>query len=213
MKKYFYFPSTFFGFVGRGYGRKKRISNSCGCGYLARVGKGGSYSVVRIGNAIPTQLYPATDYYYMQQSENSGLPVILSKGMDKAWTVLKDTGKETVRKSVRGIIDSNPITRNIARIIRNPVGTVSDFVSDKIIKYANPLRWLSGNGRGRFKKGSTQARLLMAKLRAMRKARGSGIRGYGIVGMGKRKRGGNHLKKGSAAAKLYMAKLRAMRRK
>lgn len=210
MKNYFYFPSTFFGFVGRGYGRGRTKRSICGCGYLVAMKKGGNYAVVPVTQTVMKKVIPPPDYFVVQMAEERGTPTLLTHGMDKVWKFIKNVGKETAIKTFNGIVDSNSITRGIARVLRNPVREISDFASNKLVKYANPLRFF-GNGRGKFKKGSPQAKLLMARLRAMRKARGRGIKGLGIKGMGRKK--SPHLKKGSLAAKIYMARLRAMRRK
>lgn len=160
MKNYYYFPSTFFGFVGRGYGRRR----TCGYGYLVAAGYGGNVDAVPLTQRIKEKLLGIKDRLLLRKSEIKGIPVMLGQKVKQLWEYLK--GKIRGTKIPSPLYGPNPRpgafgAYNI-KFNRNVNNT-----PPKLLGYSGS--GIRGMGRGRLRKGSLEAKLYMARLRAMRR--------------------------------------------
>lgn len=165
MKNYYYFPSTFFGFVGRGYGRRK----ACGYGYLVAAGYGGSVDAVPLTQRIKEKLLGIKDRLMLRKSEIKGIPIMLGQKVKQLWEYLK--GKFKGFDGKYGPF--NPNLKYNSGSMRNS-GRIFPWSQEARVNYPTKLLGKSGSGirgmgRGRLRKGSLEAKLYMARLRAMRR--------------------------------------------
>ncbi len=159
MKNYYYFPSTFFGFVGRGYGRRK----ACGYGYLVAAGYGGSVDAVPLTQRIKEKLLGIKDRLMLRKSEIKGIPIMLGQKVKQLWEYLKGKLKGT-KNPLPPLYGPSPRpgafgAYNMKFNINKP--------PPKLLGYSGS--GIRGMGRGRLRKGSLEAKLYMARLRAMRR--------------------------------------------
>lgn len=75
MTKVYYFPSTFFGFVGRGYGKKRTKRY----GKLVFVGRGGNVETIPLTERIKQQFLNLKDKALVAKAEISKLPAYLGQ--------------------------------------------------------------------------------------------------------------------------------------
>lgn len=89
MTKVYYFPSTFFGFVGRGYG-KRRIKRY---GKLVFVGRGGNVETIPLTERIKQQFLNLKDKALMAKAEISKLPVYLGEKLKQLIQLIRKRAK------------------------------------------------------------------------------------------------------------------------
>lgn len=202
--KYYYFPSTFFGFRGRGYCG----GGYTGYGYMVAGNLGGE--IVDVKKVDPEKLVetlPPPDKAVLKATEKTGAPTDLPKKTWDWWNILGKVGT-AVKEGAKGVASAT------GSFVKNTGWSAKDLMEAYNL-YKNPV--------GALERIATKGVEILPKffkfglgysgcgIRRRRTRRGRGIRGYGVCNMlgGRRPR----LVKGSREAKEYMAYLRSLRRK
>lgn len=89
MTKVYYFPSTFFGFVGRGYGKKRTKRY----GKLVFVGRGGKVETIPLTERIRQQFLNLKDRALAARAELSKLPVYLGEKLKQLIQRIRNKAK------------------------------------------------------------------------------------------------------------------------
>lgn len=196
--KYYYFPSTFFGFRGRGY----YGGGYTGYGYMVKGGSAGE--IVDVKAVDPEKLkevLPPGDKALLKGTEETGSPTDMPKKNWDWWNILGKIGTAAT-EGVKGVASATgSFIKNTGwgakdlmeayNLYKNPVGALERIATTgiKILpKFFNPF------GGGNYSS------------RRRRRIRGRGV--CNMLGCGR-----PHLVKGSPEAKQYMAYLRSLRRK
>ena len=201
--KYYYFPSTFFGFRGRGY----YGGGYTGYGYMVAGSAGGE--IVETKKVDPkklNKLLPPGDKELLEASEETGAPTVIPKKSWSWWSTLGNVAKEGVKTlgSATGSFIKNTgwSAKDLIEaynLYKNPVGAL-ERLAGKAIETAPSFLKIFGLG---YKGGKMRRRKMRRK--------GCGMRGLGVCNM--MGCGRPHLIKGSPEAKQYMAYLRSLRRR
>lgn len=89
MTKVYYFPSTFYGFVGRGYGKRRTKRY----GKLVFVGRGGNVETIPLTQKIKQQFLNLKDRALAARAELTKLPVYLGEKLKQLIQMIRNRAK------------------------------------------------------------------------------------------------------------------------